>query len=170
MATEGDAALIAEHRRRMFVDSGQAESAAMDLMVANFVDWVRPRLADGRYLGWLVEDDGAATTDSSATLRNDKHGALRTDKEVVAGAGMWLMDFQPHFLDPEPVRAYLLNFYVAPAARGRGLAETMLKTAVEEARARGIAVVSLHASQMGRPIYERNGFEGTNEMMLRCGV
>ena len=148
MATEEDAALIAEHRRRMFVDSGQAESAAMDLMVANFVEWVRPRLADGRYLGWLTEDDGA----------------------VVGGAGMWLMDFPPHFLDPEPVRAYLLNFYVAPAARGRGLAETMLTTAVDEARRRGIGVVSLHASRMGRPIYERNGFEGTNEMMLLDGV
>ena len=145
LATEEDAALIAEHRRRMYVDSGQAESAAMDLMVANFVEWVRPRLADGRYIGWLLEDDGA----------------------VVGGAGMWLMDFPPHWMDPEPVRAYLLNFYVDPVARGRGLAEMMLKAAVDEARRRGIGVVSLHASRMGRPIYERNGFEGTNEMMLR---
>jgi len=117
----------------------------MDLMVANFVEWVRPRLADGRYIGWLLEDDGA----------------------VVGGAGMWLMDFPPHWMDPEPVRAYLLNFYVDPVARGRGLAEMMLKAAVDEARRRGIGVVSLHASRMGRPIYERNGFEGTNEMMLR---
>jgi len=31
-------------------------------------------------------------------------------------------------------------------------------------------VVSLHASRMGRPIYERNGFEGTNEMMLVGGA
>ncbi len=163
IATVEDAELIAEHRRRMFVDSGQAESAAMDLMVANFVEWVRPRLADGRYLGWLVVEDGEATADPSAALRNDK-------QIVVAGAGMWLMDFPPHFLDPEPVRAYLLNFYVAPAARGRGLAETMLKTAVDEAKRRGIGVVSLHASRMGRPIYERNGFEGTNEMMLLDGA
>jgi hypothetical protein len=27
-------------------------------------------------------------------------------------------------------------------------------------------VVSLHASEFGRPLYERNGFEATNEMML----
>ena len=129
----------------MFVDSGQAESETMDRMFVNFVVWVRPRLADGRYLGWLAEEDGA----------------------VVGGAGVWLMDFPPHFLDPEPVRAYLLNFYVAPTARGRGLAETLLKTTVEDAKQRGIKVVSLHASHMGRPIYERNGFVGTNEMMLR---
>jgi len=29
--------------------------------------------------------------------------------------------------------------------------------------------VSLHASKFGRPIYEKNGFEGTNEMILRLG-
>ena len=145
MAVVGDAETIAWHRVRMFVDSGQAKSEAMARMRENFVDWVRPRLADGRYLGWLVEDDGA----------------------VVAGAGLWLMDFPPHWMDAEPGRAYLLNFYVAPSHRGQGLAEGMLREAVAEARRRGIGVVLLHASVMGRAIYERNGFVGTNEMILR---
>ena len=147
MATVDDAQLIAEQRQRMFVDSGQAEGAAMSRMVDNFVAWVRPRLADGTYLGWLMEEEGA----------------------VIAGAGMWLMDFPPHWMDAEPVRAYLLNFYVVPPARGRGLAQQMLTTTVDEARRRGIGVVSLHASHLGRPIYERNGFAATNEMILRLG-
>jgi GNAT superfamily N-acetyltransferase len=85
---------------------------------------------------------------------------------MVAGAGMWLMDFPPHWMDPEPRRAYLLNFYVEPAFRGQGLAYELLKTAVEDARRRGIKVVSLHASKFGKPLYERNGFEPTNEMIL----
>jgi ribosomal protein S18 acetylase RimI-like enzyme len=80
---------------------------------------------------------------------------------------MWLVDFPPHWMDAEPVRAYLLNFYVEPAFRGRGIAEKMLKLGVDEAKRRGIGVVSLHASKLGRPIYERNGFADTNEMMLR---
>jgi GNAT superfamily N-acetyltransferase len=145
-AAPADAPLIAHHRQQMFADSGQAGVEAMQSMAANFVAWVAPRLADGRYLGWLFEDAG----------------------QVVAGAGMWLIDFPPHWMDPEPVRAYLLNFYVEPSHRGQGLAQQMLDLAVDEARRRGIRVVSLHASTMGRPIYERNGFEPTNEMMLRC--
>lgn len=145
LAVVSDAELIAEQRRKMFVDSGQADAPTMTRMVKNFVDWARPRLEDGRYLGWLMEDDG----------------------RVVAGAGMWLMDFPPHYMDAEPVRAYLLNFYTEPEYRGRGIAGKMLKTATSEAARRGIKVVSLHASKFGRPIYERNGFEGTNEMMLR---
>ncbi len=143
-ATLADAELIAQHRAHMFADSGQSSLDALTEMSANFVAWVRPRLADGRYIGWLVEDEGA----------------------VIAGAGLWLMDFPPHWMDPEPIRAYLLNFYVDPAFRGRGLAQQMLDIAVAEAHRRGIQVVSLHASRLGRPIYERSGFEPTNEMIL----
>ena len=129
----------------MFVDAGQAEDETMQAMMENFLTWVRPRLSDGSYVGWIVEEDGRA----------------------VAGAGMWLIDFPPHWMDAEPVRAYLLNFYVDPAFRGRGLAYDLLTTAVEDARRRGIKVVSLHASKFGKPLYERDGFEPTNEMILR---
>jgi GNAT superfamily N-acetyltransferase len=150
LATVVDAELIARHRRSMFVDAGQAEDAKLQTMVENFVVWVRPRLSDESYVGWLVEveEDGE-------------------DGRVVAGAGMWLIDFPQHWMDAEPVRAYLLNFYVDPAFRGRGLAYELLTTAVEDARRRGIKVVSLHASKFGKPLYERNGFEATNEMILR---
>ena len=129
----------------MFVDSGQAEDETMHAMIANFVVWIRPRLSDGSYVGWIVEEDD----------------------RPVAGAGMWLIDFPPHWMDAEPVRAYLLNFYVDPPFRGQGLAYELLTTAVEDARRRGIKVVSLHASKFGKPLYERNGFEPTNEMILR---
>jgi GNAT superfamily N-acetyltransferase len=144
-ATEADAELIAQQRMRMFEDSGQADADAMRAMVENFIPWVRTRLGDGRYVGWIVEEDGRA----------------------VAGAGTWLIDFPPHWMDAQPLRAYLLNFYVDPAMRGRGLAYSLLRLAVEDARRRGIRVVSLHASKFGRPLYERNGFEPTNEMILR---
>jgi GNAT superfamily N-acetyltransferase len=146
-ATPNDAELIAGQRKRMFVDSGQAESEAMQEVLRNFVAWVTPRLADGSYLGWLLEEGGVA----------------------VAGAGMWIMAFPPHFLDAAPARAYLLNFYTEPAFRGRGLAQQLLDAALAEAHALGIKVVTLHASKFGKPIYERNGFEPTNEMMLLRG-
>src|ERR1700722_17469912 len=100
---------------------------------------------DGRYIGWIVEEEGS----------------------VVAGAGMWMMDFPPHWMDARPMRAYLLNFYVEPAFRGHGLAYRLLKTSVEEARQRGVKVDRLHASKFGRPIYARSAFEASTEMMLR---
>ena len=113
LAVAEDAELIAEQRMKMFVDAGQAEAKALQQMVANFVVWVRPLLEDGSYVGWIVEEGARA----------------------VGGAGMWLMDFPPHWMDAEPVRAYLLNFYVDPEFRGRGLAYELLRMAVEDARA-----------------------------------
>jgi GNAT superfamily N-acetyltransferase len=145
LATVEDAELIAWQRRRMFVDAGQREDGELQEMMENFVVWVRPRLEDGSYVGWLVEDGG----------------------RVMAGAGMWMMDFPPHFFDANPARAYLLNFYVEPESRGKGLAYGLLKLSVEAAKERGVKVVSLHASKFGRPIYERNGFVQSTEMMLR---
>jgi len=146
LAVAGDAELIAHQRMRMFLDAGQSEDhAQMQVMMRNFVVWVRPRLADGSYVGWIVEES----------------------ERAVAGAGMWLMDFPPHWMDAAPVRAYLLNFYVDPEFRGKGLAFDLLRRSVEEARRLGVKVVSLHASKFGRPLYERNGFQGSNEMLLR---
>ncbi len=144
-ATADDAELIARQRCSMFIDAGQADEALTKTVFEKFVPWVRPKLEDGSYMGWLVSNDGV----------------------VVAGAGMWLMNFPPHWMDVEPVRAYLLNFYVDPEFRGHGIAYGLLKTAVNDARRRGIRVVSLHASKFGKPLYERNGFEPTNEMILR---
>ena len=144
LATAEDAELIATQRRAMFVEMGESDDARMAAMVVNFIPWVRERLKSGTYVGWLREEDG----------------------RVVAGGGMLLMDFPPHFLDSAAVRAYLLNFYVDPAFRGRGYARELLETAVGDARRRGIKVVSLHASKFGRPLYESSGFEATNEMRL----
>jgi GNAT superfamily N-acetyltransferase len=128
----------------MFADAGLADEAKMGPMVTAFVPWVRAKLEDGSYVGWLGEEDG----------------------RVVAGAGLWMMEFPPHFLDEQPCRAYLLNFYVAPEMRGRGMAGELLARALAEAKARGTKVVTLHASKFGKPIYERNGFAMSNEMML----
>jgi GNAT superfamily N-acetyltransferase len=144
-ATAADAEQIGRQRVCMFEDAGFSTEAKMGPMLAAFVAWVRPRLDDGSYAGWLAEDEG----------------------RMVAGAGLWVMDWPPHYLDPEPQRAYLLNFYVAPEMRRRGLAQRLLALAVNEAKARGIKVVTLHASKFGKPVYEQNGFEMSNEMMLR---
>jgi len=144
LALPEDAELIGRQRRQMFLDAGQPDDEMMTAMERGFVPWVRVKIAEDKYIGFLASEDGA----------------------VVGGAGVWLMEFPPHFLDPAPMRAYLLNFYSAPEFRGRGLANTLLDRCVEEARRRGCEVATLHASKFGRPIYEKKGFRQNNEMML----
>ncbi|WP_424950947.1 GNAT family N-acetyltransferase [Deinococcus sp.] len=139
-ATVGDAALIASQREAMFTDMGTEYTEA----VANFTPWVQRHLTAGTYLGWIVEAEG----------------------QPVAGAGLLVLDWPPHFSDPQPLRGYLLNVYTHPAHRGQGLARLLTEEAIAETRRRNVRILSLHASEFGRPVYERLGFMPTNEMRL----
>ena len=142
-ATPADAAVITHHRRRMFVDAGRQDNRVLDVMAEYFKPWVEIRLADGRYLGWLTSENGT----------------------VVAGAGLIVLDWPPHPLDPrQDKRGYLLNVYVEPEHRRKKLASQLIDQALAEARKQKIRVVALHSTDEGRPLYESNGFRRTNEM------
>ena len=147
-ATADDAPIITAQRHQMFADNDLATDARYTEMDVVFEPWVRERLADGRYVGLFLEED----------------------KAVLAACGIFFQDFPPHYLDPAPVRAYLLNFYTAPEARGRGLATQLLQHAVDECQARNVAVITLHASKFGKPIYEKFGFLRNNEMILEPAI
>ena len=128
----------------MFADAVLPVPTTLAAMQERFEPWVRVRLAEGNYRGWIAEKDGTP----------------------VAGAGLWIMEFPPHFLDVEAARGYLLNFYVEPKYRGAGLARRLLRLCIEEGRRLGLRVMTLHASKFGRPLYEQYGFRGNNEMIL----
>ena len=66
-------------------------------------------------------------------------------------------------LGPE---AIVLNVYVVPTWRRRGIAEALMGAALAVLAERGIHRVVLHASDDGRRLYERLGFVRTNEMLL----
>lgn len=143
LAVAADAPLITRHRRLMFVDAGRRDDQVLRVMAQAHEPWVAKMIADGRYIGWLTEEDG----------------------NVVAGAGLLLLDWPPHPLDPRSTtRGYLLNVYVEPQYRRRHLASNLIELALAEARVRGIRVVALHSTEEGRRLYEANGFRPTNEM------
>lgn len=54
-----------------------------------------------------------------------------------------------------------------PALRGRGLASLLMERCIGHLRGRGIHWIKLDASHLGRPIYERMGFQAENVMERR---
>ncbi len=132
----------------MFADNSFTTEAALIAADTEFEPWVRKRLEDGRYVGLLLEDMG----------------------KVVAGAGMFFADFPPHWMDPQPCRAYILNVFTEPHERGKGYAKRLMEEIIDECRQRNILTVVLHASPQGRPVYERLAFAPTDEMMLRLNA
>jgi ribosomal protein S18 acetylase RimI-like enzyme len=142
-ARAADANIITHHRRHMFIDAGQANNQILGVMSHHFEPWVAKMIDEQKYIGWLTSDED----------------------RVVAGAGLLILDWPPHPLDPCSVhRGYLLNIYVEPEYRRRKLASRLIELALAEARRRKIRVVALHATDEGRYLYESNGFHQTNEM------
>lgn len=58
-----------------------------------------------------------------------------------------------------------MNMYTDPDYRRKGIAYHMLELLIEEAEDKGIKCISLEATAMGRPLYERFGFVGMKDEM-----
>jgi ribosomal protein S18 acetylase RimI-like enzyme len=117
-------------------------------MARNFEPWVRRMIAEDKYAGWITSDGDRA----------------------VGSAGLLILDWAPHFLDPKcDQRGYILNVFVEAEYRGRGIAKGLTLECMAEAKRRGIGVVALHASKKGQPVYERLGFKTSNEMLFVDG-
>lgn len=143
-ATAADAALITAHRKAMFTAMGRDRESILDAMSRNFEPWVTRMIIEGKYAGWITLDEG----------------------RPVASAGLLVLDWPPHPLDPASEhRGYLLNVFVEPEYRGRRLAHALVDLCMAEARRRRMKVVALHTSDAGRPIYESFGFRSTSEML-----
>jgi GNAT superfamily N-acetyltransferase len=145
-ASVEDARTIAAHRRSMFRDMGYQDKTALDSMTAKFLPWLEAKMVSGDYLAWL---------------------AVTREDVVVAGAGVWLMDWPPHMVGSCARRGNILNVYTEPEFRRRGLARCLMEAALGWCRGNGIDVVILHASPEGRALYESLGFQVSNEMRIK---
>ncbi len=145
LATLNDAATIAGHRHRMFLDMGKYDPQELEPMTNAYRPWLESKMAAGEYLGWLA---------------TDAYGS------VAAGLGLWLMDWPPHVIGSGLRRGNIINVYTEASHRKQGLARRLLNTALDWCRTNGVDVIILHASKDGRHLYESVGFEPTNEMRL----
>ena len=144
-ATVADLDTILHHRRSMFLDMGQRNEAALEAMMLTSKPFFAQRLADGRYRAWFVE--------------NSLH-------QVVSGGGVNIFDFPSSVTDPSPQRALIVNMYTERPYRRKGIARKLMETMIGWCHKQGFGSVVLHASEEGRPLYQKLGFQATNEMRL----
>lgn len=143
-ATVADATIVAEHRVQMFMDIGSLDSDQAAVLHARLPAILEPMLASGEYVGWFVTDP------------NDT---------VVAGAGVQIRHLLPR---PETLterEALVVNVYVTPEYRRQGLARRLMLAILDWCKEQDIERVVLHASPLGRPLYESLGFAPTNELV-----
>ena len=149
-ASARDLPLLVRHRRRMFRAIGRWSDRDLDRHDAVYRRWVVREMRALRLIGWVIESSDG----------------------VPAGSGVvWFQPSQPR---PgrllRPSMPYIMSMFTEPKLRGRGVATRLVEEMVREATRRGFRRIFLHASPMGRPVYERLGFVDGNEMRLDLPV
>ena len=136
---------IMRHRREMFHDMGFTDTRALDVMQRTSEQFIREALADGSYHQWFAQ-----------TL----------EPRIVGGVAILTYPWVSSPENPRPERAYVLNMYVYPEFRGKGVARRLMECAIQWCGRQGFLSVYLHSSEMGRQLYEKLGFKPTNELRL----
>lgn len=140
IATAKDIPIMCQIRKQQLIDEGMAPSNAIDEALYRYFE---EKIADHSLVEWLIEEDG----------------------RVIATGAIAFMPFPPSYANPSGVKGYITNMYTAPDHRGKGIATMLLNKLLDEARARGISRVWLHASRLGKPVYQRFGFSKADDYM-----
>ena len=100
-------------------------------------------------------------------LKENVHLAyLIFDESTFVGAGgISYFQVMPTYHNPTGRKAYIMNMYTKPEYRRKGIALKTLDLLVKDAMERGVTAISLEATAMGRPLYEKYGFITMNDEM-----
>jgi GNAT superfamily N-acetyltransferase len=156
LATRADLDVVSDHRARMFRDMGELPPEKFETFLAQSKETLRSMFEHDQYVGWLVSPQDQP-------------------ENIVAGAGVILRRVAPH---PQQVtngqfeivsgrQAIIQNVFTDPEWRRRGLGTLLMKEIIAWSKKTGIESLVLHASDEGRPLYERLGFVTTTEMRFR---
>ena len=109
-------------------------------------EWIRKRLSDGELIGLIAKSE---------------------DGKVAGSGCIWLRDEQPRPTNPLMIAPYLMSMYTAPEFRRKGVARLIVQSALKWCKERGYERLSLHASEVGKPLYASLGFLPTTEMRAK---
>lgn len=143
-ATVGDCRKLTELRMAM---RKERESKTIE-------DWESFRQDTYRYFYENIEEGGFVS------FIAEENG------EVIATSGICFYRVPPTFENRNGLVAYIMNMYTVPAYRRRGIAGRLLECIVNEAKTRGCIHLTLNASQMGKPVYLKYGFQEVQNDMV----
>ncbi len=130
---------------------GRVSGDAFEILRAKARTRLEEWLTSGDYVGWL-----ATPTDQPEL--------------VVGGAGVQLQRILPRPVDDVTIgegrQGTIVNVFTEPEWRRRGIAGLLMQEIINWSKTEKIDRLILHASDDGRPVYEKLGFKESNEMLL----
>lgn len=139
-----DIATIALHRKRMWEDMGYVGEPTLAQALDPSALWFVDALQSGRYRHFF---------------------ACNPEGQIIAGGGYFIDYRPPDLFDLEGTRAHVVGVYTEPAYRGQGIANAIMAVLIEDCRTLNVRQVTLNASDQGRTIYEKLGFEAVDNAM-----
>jgi len=128
---------------------GRVSGDAFETLRAKARTRLEEWLTSGDYVGWL------ATPADQSEL-------------VVGGAGVQLQRILPRPVDDVTIgegrQGTIVNVFTEPEWRRRGIAGLLMQEIINWSKTEKIDRLILHASDDGRPVYEKLGFKESNEM------
>lgn len=144
-ATVDDISDLVRLRRMMFESMGFDDPAKLDAGDAAAASYFAQAIPDGEFRGWL---------------------AITPAGEAVSTIGLVIDQHPPGPGNLSGKTGYIMNVVTHPAYRRRGLARRLMQVALAWLDERGIRRAELHATDMGRPLYEELGFAAHTGMRL----
>lgn len=143
-ASMQDIDFLTESRIEVLKAANQlADDADMAEVEAQTRDYYKKALSDGTHTAYLVFDD---------------------DQFIGAG-GISYFRVMPTYHNASGNKAYIMNMYTNPDYRRLGIAYKTLELLVADAKEKGVKAISLEATDMGKPLYEKFGFMKMNAEM-----
>ena len=143
-AVLSDAEKLAEIRS-FFLKEMKNETSEEDRIVfeqAN-LEYFSKALCDNAFVSWIALDN----------------------EEIIATSGLSFSVVPPFPNVLNGKVAYIMNMYTFPKYRNRGIATELFKRIVDEAKQLGYKKMTLNASDVGRPLYEKYGFKDVHNGM-----
>jgi GNAT superfamily N-acetyltransferase len=148
-ATVDDIPVLVNHRRLMFEDMYASKAvtrdrAGFEAMDAAYAVLLRYEIPARSTRVWVIDDAG----------------------KIAASGALKFTDWLPRPDGQRRGLVYVHSVYTVPEYRRQGLARRILNAMIDYCRDNGWPRLSLHASALGRGLYEDLGFKPTNEMRL----
>jgi ribosomal protein S18 acetylase RimI-like enzyme len=151
-ATFVDASMLARYRLQMF---SEIEQQPTDDEATAFESHCRQTfeglLRSGNCVAWLAEVPG----------------------ESVPVGTLVMLKFPrlPTLNNSSTIEGYIINVYVVPAFRRKGIASALMLAAIDYSRRERFARIRLRATEAGQAVYEQVGFRlNDNVMELKLGA
>lgn len=143
-AVNSDLDALFANRLEFIMDMINHEGTISEEFQKNTYEHLKKHMEDGSLAAWIAVEQG----------------------EIISSAFISYYQTIPARSNPSGKSGYVQNVFTKPEYRRQGIATQLLTRMLQDARDRNVGKVYLNASDMGKPVYQKLGFEVLTKDMV----